>query len=277
MINLDNMYKDSDWRDDPNAPDDFTILIDGNHGWFNALFSTAGGTDPKPTVLLLHGFPGNEKNLDMMQALRRCGFNVLTFNYSGSWGSPGPFLFANVLDDTKTALQFVKDNAEEYHVDLNNIFMVGHSMGGFSTLHNTAVCEGLKGSIAMAPYDFGRQYKLGKENGGDDWTNIHELIEGGVLQLLTDYDTLMKELEDHPEYNIDTIAETLAKKPLMIIGAEFDICAVTKNHGEYLADCIKKFDPADFEYQSIPSSHSFVDKRLALCEMVAKKLTSWVD
>ena len=143
MINLDNMYKDSDWRDDPNAPDDFTILIDGNHGWFNALFSTAGGTDPKPTVLLLHGFPGNEKNLDMMQALRRCGFNVLTFNYSGSWGSPGPFLFANVLDDTKTALQFVKDNAEEYHVDLNNIFMVGHSMGGFSTLHNTAVCEGL--------------------------------------------------------------------------------------------------------------------------------------
>ena len=87
----------------------------------------------------------------------------------------------------------------------------------------------------------------------------------------------MKELEDHPEYNIDTIAETLAKKPLMIIGAEFDICAVTKNHGEYLADCIKKFDPADFEYQSIPSSHSFVDKRLALCEMVAKKLASWVD
>lgn len=277
MINLDNMYKDSDWRDDPNAPDDFTILIDGNHGWFNALFSTAGGTDPKPTVLLLHGFPGNEKNLDLMQALRRCGFNVLTFNYSGSWGSPGPFLFANVLDDTKTALQFVKDNAEEYHVDLNNIFIVGHSMGGFSTLHTTAVCDGIKGSIAMAPYDFGRQYKLGKENGGDDWANINDLIADGVHQLLTDYDTLMKELEDHPDYNIDLIADILAKKPLMIIGAEFDICAVTKNHGKYLAECIEKCDPVDFEYQSIPTSHSFVDKRLTLAEMVAKKLASWVD
>lgn len=277
MINIDNLYKDSDWRDDPNAPDDFTILMPGGRGWFNSLFSTAGGTDPKPTVLLLHGFPGNEKNLDLMQALRRCGFNVLTMNYSGSWGSPGPFLFANVIDDSKTALQFIKDNAEEYHVDVNNIFIVGHSMGGFSTCHTTAACDGIKGSIALAPYDFERQYMLGKENGGDDWTNIHELIEGGVMQLDTDYETLMAELKDNPGYALDTLAEKLAAKPFMIIGAQYDVCAVIENHGEYLAGCIEKCNPADFEYQCIPSNHSFVDKRLALSEMVAKKLASWVD
>lgn len=276
MVDFNMLYKDTDWKDDPNGPDDFTILMPGNRGWFNSLLSTAGGTDKKPTVLLLHGFPGNEKNLDLMQAIRRCGFNVLTMNYSGSWGSPGPFLFANVIDDTKTALQFLKDNAEEYHIDVDNIFVVGHSMGGFSTLHTTAQCDGIKGSIAMAPYDFERQYQLGKENGGEDWANIHELIEGGVMQLDTDYDTLMKELEDNPGYALDTLAETLAKKPLMIIGAEYDVCAVVKNHGEYMAGCIEKSNPVDFEYLSIPSTHSFVDKRLLLAETVVKKLISWV-
>ena len=38
-------------------------------------------------VLLLHGFPGNEKNLDLAQDLRADGFNVLFFHYRGAWGS----------------------------------------------------------------------------------------------------------------------------------------------------------------------------------------------
>ncbi|MDO8912512.1 MAG: hypothetical protein Q8N10_08825 [Phenylobacterium sp.] len=33
---------------------------------------------------------GNEKNLDLAQAVRRAGWNAVTFNYRGSWGSPGP-------------------------------------------------------------------------------------------------------------------------------------------------------------------------------------------
>ncbi|MFD3266336.1 hypothetical protein [Phenylobacterium ferrooxidans] len=33
---------------------------------------------------------GNEKNLDLAQAVRRAGWNAAAFNYRGSWGSPGP-------------------------------------------------------------------------------------------------------------------------------------------------------------------------------------------
>ena len=47
------------------------------------------GAGRRPTVVLLHGLPGNEKNLDLAQAIRRAGWNVVTFNYRGSWGSPG--------------------------------------------------------------------------------------------------------------------------------------------------------------------------------------------
>jgi hypothetical protein len=34
----------------------------------------------------LHGFPGNERNFDVAQALRRAGYAALVFHYRGSWG-----------------------------------------------------------------------------------------------------------------------------------------------------------------------------------------------
>ena len=44
----------------------------------------ANGQGPHPTIVLLHGFPGNEKNLDLAQSLRRAGYNVLFFHYRGA-------------------------------------------------------------------------------------------------------------------------------------------------------------------------------------------------
>src|SRR5690349_6039830 len=55
----------------------------------NGVAYLAAGAGPHPTVVLFHGLPGNEKNLDLAQALRRAGWNAITINYRGSWGSPG--------------------------------------------------------------------------------------------------------------------------------------------------------------------------------------------
>ncbi len=53
----------------------------------NAILYQANGLGPHATVVLLHGYPGNEKNLDLAQSLRRAGYNVLFFHYRGAWGS----------------------------------------------------------------------------------------------------------------------------------------------------------------------------------------------
>lgn len=57
----------------------------------SGLIYIASGAGPHPTVILLHGYPGNEKNLDLAQSLRREGWNVLFFHYRGAWGSEGEF------------------------------------------------------------------------------------------------------------------------------------------------------------------------------------------
>src|SRR5438270_7758661 len=74
----------------------------------NGVAYLAGGAGSHPTLVLLHGLPGNEKNLDLAQAVRRAGWNVVTFNYRGSWGSPGTFSFRGNLADAKAVLAYVR-------------------------------------------------------------------------------------------------------------------------------------------------------------------------
>lgn len=72
---------------DPGAPArNVTVHIPAGDVKVNGVFFIAAGKGPHPTVILFHGLPGNEKNLDLAQAVRRAGWNVLTFNYRGSWG-----------------------------------------------------------------------------------------------------------------------------------------------------------------------------------------------
>ncbi len=105
-----------------------------SHGaLLNAFVYIASGAGPHPTVILLHGFPGNEKNLDLAQSIRRAGWNVLYFNYRGSWGSPGDFSFTHCIEDVQSAIAYLRDpaNAKKLRVDSTHLVLIGHSMGGF--------------------------------------------------------------------------------------------------------------------------------------------------
>src|ERR1700757_1113426 len=53
------------------------------------VFYLAAGAGPHPTLVLMHRFPGYEQNLDLAQAIRRAGWNVLAVHYRGSWGVKG--------------------------------------------------------------------------------------------------------------------------------------------------------------------------------------------
>ena len=106
------------------------VPIPSHGALMNGVLYTAAGAGPHPAVMLFHGFPGNEQNLDLAQAIRRAGFDVLTMHYRGAWGSPGSFSFAHALEDSDAALAFLRANADKFHIDAKRIFVAGHSMGG---------------------------------------------------------------------------------------------------------------------------------------------------
>src|SRR5579871_720191 len=110
-----------------------TFQIPSHGALLNAFAYVAAGPGPHPAVILLHGFPGNERNLDLAQDIRSAGWDVLYFNYRGSWGSPGDFSFSNGIEDTASAIAFLRqpETSKRLRLDPSRIVLVGHSMGGF--------------------------------------------------------------------------------------------------------------------------------------------------
>ncbi len=94
----------------------------------------ANGSQKHPTLLLLHGYPGNERNLDIAQVVRARGWNVIYFDYRGSWASQGTFSFKNCVEDVVNVVAFCKQNADKFNIDTTNIALFGHSMGGWVCL-----------------------------------------------------------------------------------------------------------------------------------------------
>lgn len=123
----------------------------------NGVAYVAAGAGPHPTVVLCHGLPGNEKNLDLAQAMRRAGWTVITFNYRGSWGSPGRYRFAQNLEDANAVLAFARDpaNAAKLRIDPKRLVVVGHSMGGWVTALTAAQDKGLLGAAMISAGNMG--------------------------------------------------------------------------------------------------------------------------
>lgn len=98
-----------------------------------AMVYIASGPGPHPTVVLFHGLPGAENNLDLAQAIRRGGWNVVLFHYRGSWGSPGRFSFTHCIQDGAAAVAWLRDpkTAKALNADPDRIVLAGHSLGGF--------------------------------------------------------------------------------------------------------------------------------------------------
>jgi len=121
----------------------------------NALAYVASGQGAHPTLVICHGWPGNEKNLDLAQAVRRAGWNAITFNYRGSWGSPGEFHFSQVPEDAAAVVAWLRrpEVAAKLGVDPRRIVLAGHWMGHsirgsirFDAARRHPFCAGRHGS-----------------------------------------------------------------------------------------------------------------------------------
>jgi pimeloyl-ACP methyl ester carboxylesterase len=123
----------------------------------NGIAYLAAGPGPHPTIIICHGWPGNEKNLDLAQALRRAGWNAITFNYRGAWGSPGAFRFGQNPEDAKAVLAMLRrpEVAAKLGIDTNRIVLAGHSMGGWVTGMVASEDQALAGAILISAANMG--------------------------------------------------------------------------------------------------------------------------
>ena len=256
-------YGDSAFR-----PDMHGILIRGKRGRLLSVLYTAAGEGFHPTVILLHGIPGCERNLDLAQALRRAGFHVMTFHYSGSWGSDGSYSLMHNLEDAETVLDHILQDTR-YGFDKQHIYAVGHSLGGFVCAQLTAKRAELKGAALLMPCDIGRLPQIAQEDPAAYGIIRNVLDESAGWLTGTSGEALLQEALDHSaEFALENLSEKLKSKPILCIGAALDIYTPPQTHCAPFAQAIQRAGGAALQKIDFPTDHFFADYRLTVAETV---------
>ncbi len=133
------------------------VGIASGESYMVGIVYVAQGAGPHPLVILLHGYPGDERNADLAQSLRRAGYDVLIFHYRGAWGSQGKFSFSNALEDVGSALAEARTAsfAKRFRADPSRVVLVGHSMGGFLAITVASEDPGVRCVASLAGANLG--------------------------------------------------------------------------------------------------------------------------
>jgi len=266
-------------KTNPAALDTFQLPSHGS--LLNAIVYVASGAGPHPVVLLLHGFPGNEKNLDIAQTLRRAGYDVLFFNYRGSWGSPGDFSFTHSIEDVDAAIDYLRTpaNATRLRADPNSLIIAGHSMGGMiSTViaAEHARDPWLKAIVLISAGNMAGRVLPAVQSGHPEQA-IHQIAKGLASQGMSPLagctpESLARELIAHAaEWDIPSLATKLAAgphRPILIIYSDDG----TGPSSQALAANLAKAGDTAVKSLHIATDHSYSDHRIALQKEILSAL-----
>ncbi len=236
----------------------------GEH--INAQLYLPAGAGLHPAVILLHGLPGNEQNLDLARAMQRAGWAVVTFHYRGSWGSGGKFTLEGGCDDVDSLLAEIESPSgpAKWHVDSKRIVIMGHSYGGFvaacaSQRHPEFVATGL-----IAPWDvsydareFARlSVAQAREKASAAFNDVDGRLTGADAQ------SLMTSIRDHgAALDLEAKASALVGRPLLLATATRDD---PDDQAIGFRAAIGGLSNARMTYRLFETDHGFNDQRIAL-------------
>ena len=246
----------------------------------NALVYVAAGAGPHPVVILLHGFPGNERNLDLAQDMRRAGWDVLYFNYRGSWGTPGDFSFSHGIEDVAAAIAYLRqpENAARLRLDPSRIVLVGHSMGGFMSVQAAAADPAIKGIAMISAADMAATVAQmqAKSTRDDAVKNMGAALAKEGMAPLSGCtpEGLATDLADHAAaWTFLAKVGALKDRPAFVITSD-DGLAPADNA---FAAALREAGDKRVTTLHLATDHSYSDKRLELSRAVLKWLATFKD
>ena len=230
----------------------------------NGVIYCVGGIGLHPTILLLHGVPGYERNFDLAHAFVREGYNVVIFHYRGAWGSSGRFTLQHVLEDVEQVLNFLRadSSVEQFAIDRQRLICVGHSMGGWATL--VAAGRGwVNHACSIAGVWVGGLHEYIIQH-REDFSSVLSLpSESVLLQEWQTYEESWDFFEQVPQ---------LAQSNLLLIAGNRDEdVPIALNHTPLITS-LQKHSAKQLTHHVLDAEHSFIERRQELTLLILEWL-----
>jgi pimeloyl-ACP methyl ester carboxylesterase len=247
----------------------------------NGILYRPGGAGMHATVVLLHGWAGNERNLDVGQALRRAGYNVLYFNYRGTWGSAGYFSIDNAIADAQAAVAYLRSDPvrTKWKVDPERIILFGHSTGGTVAWLTALKDPTIKGVVLVSAWNAGIDAReagtspTARAKFAEDNELLSSEREAGAPLRIQDTQRWLDDFVAHAdELDLRLSAAGLRNRPLLLVAARRDQdCPPAINH-EPLVRALRAAGATQMQEILFDDDHAYSGHRIAL----SRAVVTWV-
>ena len=229
------------------------VLINSQGSQLLGTFWRADTEGQHPTVLLLHGIPGVEKQTDLAYALREASWNCLLIHYRGCWGSTGNYSLSGIVADILAALDFLSNDPG---VDTDRLVGVGLSLGGWGVVMAAARDQRLRAIVTLNPLVDPTVRPLTDDEAAEFAAMLHGITAAEVQsQWLA--------LTPLPQ-----VAAQLSNRPTLLLTGEADTF-FSPSHAQLLADAL----PFAQRVRLAEAGHTFNDHRLLVIKTVLDWLT----
>jgi len=245
------------------------------HGWFYR----AKGKEIPPIVILLHGYCGRDDLIfELADVLAEEGFNVLTFNFSGTWASEGTWSPETSLQNVYSAIHFLKmdQTKKEYSIDPSDISLIGNSYGGGMALLGSLRDDSVGKMCSIAGADLSVWARMYEED--PDFRRVHEQILDRCMSDASksrgpggkaSYEWLLQHKED---FDLKKYADQLAKKDILLFGGWLDYGVKIEDHILPLCRSLQKQGAEKLEIHMVNDDHELRNAR----SEIFTKIISWL-
>jgi uncharacterized protein len=246
-----------------------TVILNSLGARLNGLLYICNGPGPHPTAILLHGYPGDEKNLDLAQAMRRTGWNVLFFHYHGTWGSEGDYSIDNAIADVIAAHDFLKlpQTRDQLRVDAGRLALVGHSMGAYVAIIASAQLPSIASICFMAGINLAQNFMYPDYR--EAAISYFDTLGHGAVKGANWAGICAQMVADPARYDLLEHVSRLDDRRLLFIAATGD-----NNWAQnQLFDALKARNRSTLTTAEFDDDHVFSSHRIAL----ARLITGWLS
>lgn len=272
-LEIQYLFKDKNHSDLYALPDYDTLnfVSNGKHVYGEIMWPDGEYSEPRPCVIMLHGFPGSARNDDIAHALCRIGCVVMIPHHRGAWGSEGKYLITHCIEDACNLVDYARSDAfcQKYNVNAQNIVLLGHSMGANTALNAGKNIPDIRGLILIAPFDPTRYLCKEKQK------YLKALLEEGKILQSDGAKYIYKDVEQHKDQlNFALAFDKIKDQNILCLAGEYDSCAPIPEMVKPLWDKLEVYKTSAIQRLKIyPAEHGLLGCRVSAIAEIADFLT----